>query len=169
MSSTNGYLDRDAIAASMTTPVVDYDAPELGGTIRVRAIPSANAEYIKFVEGTSPSPAAIAQGIRQLPLNQDQMIELYERQVAKQDYPTETEVLLRTAVAAIVLCVLDGNDQPMYTWDDVDEIRGWNRTLLTEIGALAHQLARPETLEEAKKDSGSDQTSEPSTASASTT
>jgi len=159
-------LTRDQIARLMTPPVETFTIEDFG-SVRLRALPAASAEYLQYIEGTAPSPAAIAQGVRQLALNDTQATEVYERLLAKYDYPGEVETHFRIATAAAVLCILDPDtDQPMFTWDDVDEIRQWNRTVLAEIGARATELAAPENLEAAKKASGRTPETSPSTPSA---
>ena len=150
-------LTPDQIAKSLDLPTEEVEVPEWGGTITLRGLPSGNAWYLKFVEGTKPSPSSIAAGLNQLPLKPEQKAAQFEKMIKRMEYPSEQELITRSAIASVILCAMHPDGvTPIFDMKHADDhaamLRTKQSTVYMNLSARIFELAHPETLEEAKND-----------------
>lgn len=108
-------LKRDEILGALDLHTEEVPVPRWGGTVLVKALPMASRRYTNYVTGGSRPPKG---GIPQ------------------------REEFIRRMIGAVVLSALDPEtEEPMFTFNDADELREkhWNSVLI--VANKAFELA----------------------------
>lgn len=135
-------LSREQILAAQDL-ITDYvDVPAWGGQVKVRAVPMAHPEYIKFV---------------------NKMVRVVEdkRRPAEVYPPSPDEREQRKIVGGAILGAIDEEGNQLFTWADADELRKKYWWAICDVAAKAFELAgREETtvgdVDEGKESSETD-------------
>ena len=115
-------LKRDDILGALDLHTEEVEVPRWGGTVLVKALPMASRRYTNYITGGSRPPKG---GIPQ------------------------REEFIRRMVGAVILSALDPEtEEPMFSFNDADELREkhWNSVLI--VANKAFELAGDDDDEE---------------------
>lgn len=120
-------LTRDQILAADDLRTGYVDVPEWGGRVRVRGVPVASVDYIRFVEA---------------PLRDDDGNILVDNTGHPLPVPRD-ERAKRTTIAGVIKGAIDEDGNRLFRWEDATALRTKQYQACLKVAAKAFELAIP--------------------------